>query len=429
MKRNLIICIILFTIIVPFMFGCSNNPLINSTDNAANASAFEYKTFSNHVEITDVKNHNDVLTIPSEYNGKPVTRIAPGAFYNDANLKKITFPDSIIGIYNDAFLSCKNLTEIDFGNGLQTVGDFAFADCNSLSSIYIPKSVVSIGSNALLGTKKLTKIEVAADNPKFTVMDGILYSKDRTQIVRCPVNKSVDNYKIPSTVKDIGDCSFSYNLSIKTINIPENVTRIGDNAFESDTNLNNISFPNKLSYIGDNALHHTAWIDRQNEEFVTINKNFLIAWKGTGDTFDIPQGITHVSWCHDSNILIRTTNVPKSVCDLSQKTISSASIINVDSENKTYLMIDNTLYNHDKTRLIYAFFTETDYTVPNNVIEICAFKVIPMRSIVIPDSVKKIPPYLFSNAKYTNTKFSIYCHAGSYAEKYAKEYGFSYVLQ
>ena len=86
------------------------------------------------------------IIIPSTYNGKPVTTILPGAFYDgenyNTNLKSVTIPSSIVKI-----------------------GDYAFEGCTALEEIYIPASVCEIGEVAF-GVNTEVHFEIAeADVP------------------------------------------------------------------------------------------------------------------------------------------------------------------------------------------------------------------------------------------------------------------------
>jgi hypothetical protein len=139
------------------------------------------------------------------------------------------------------------------GNALTFVGDFF---CRTIVSINIPNSVTSIsnnGGNAFNSCYSLTTISVDTTNSKYSSDHGVLYNKDKTELIFCPRGKSGE-YIIPSSVTEIGDRAFSGCESLTNITIPNSVTSIGSygNAFSSCSSLTNITIPNGVTKIGDN---------------------------------------------------------------------------------------------------------------------------------------------------------------------------------
>ncbi|MBR3525783.1 MAG: leucine-rich repeat protein [Lachnospiraceae bacterium] len=91
--------------------------------------------------ITAYEGSEDVLSIPAEIDGHPVTGIGPSAFYNCRDLKKVSIPEGVTDIGASAFSWCTDLEEADLPAGLSTIGEAAFSWCYSLESIVIPDSI------------------------------------------------------------------------------------------------------------------------------------------------------------------------------------------------------------------------------------------------------------------------------------------------
>ena len=91
------------------------------------------------------------VVIPSEYNGLPVTKIAPLVFWNPKYLKSLTIPATVTYICDYAFSNCSNLEKVIFeeGSQLKTIDRCAFLDCSSLKSILIPESVERMSSTSI----------------------------------------------------------------------------------------------------------------------------------------------------------------------------------------------------------------------------------------------------------------------------------------
>lgn len=85
------------------------------------------------------------LVVPEKIDGKTVTMLARGAFYNQANLKSITLPKTLTYIKGCAFWGCTSLESVVIPDGVSTIEEYAFTECYNLKSVTIPKSVTSIG--------------------------------------------------------------------------------------------------------------------------------------------------------------------------------------------------------------------------------------------------------------------------------------------
>ena len=176
-----------------------------------------------------------------------VTRIGKGAFYLCSSLVSIKIPNSVTSIGNDAFSDCSSLTSITIPDSVTSIGYGAFSNCRSLTSITIPDSVTSIGNRtgcqAFSWCSSLTNINVSDNNKNYSSIDGVLFNKDKTVIIKYPEGKESKSYKIPNSVTSIGIYAFSdYCSSLTSITIPDSVTSIGEYAFEGCRSLTNITY-------------------------------------------------------------------------------------------------------------------------------------------------------------------------------------------
>lgn len=76
-----------------------------------------------------------------------IYKIAPGAFYNNTNIKSVMLPSTVNTVGEDAFNGCTNLNQLTLNEGLVNINDRAF--CNTaLTTVYIPDSVANVGLGA-----------------------------------------------------------------------------------------------------------------------------------------------------------------------------------------------------------------------------------------------------------------------------------------
>lgn len=138
----------------------SGNPAVQD---AANAPLFDFEfTLDNTAAIVTNYKYNGAaadVTIPSRYQGKPVTTIGHAAFFNSA-VTSVTIPDSVTSISDDAFVNCPQLTNISIPNSVTYIGFSAFNSCTSLKSITLPSSLSTIQSYAFCNCGNLETIRI-----------------------------------------------------------------------------------------------------------------------------------------------------------------------------------------------------------------------------------------------------------------------------
>ena len=138
----------------------SGNPAVQD---AANAPLFDFKFTPDNtaVIVTNYKYNGAAadVTIPSRYQGKPVTMIDHAAFFNSA-VTSVTIPDSVTSISDEAFINCPKLTNISIPNSVTYIGFSAFSSCTSLKSITLPSSLSFISGALFLGCSQLTTIHI-----------------------------------------------------------------------------------------------------------------------------------------------------------------------------------------------------------------------------------------------------------------------------
>lgn len=136
----------------------SGNPAVQD---AANEQLFDFKFTPDNTAVIVTRYNGTAadVTIPSRYQGKPVTTIGHAAFFNSA-VTSVTIPDSVTSISDEAFINCPKLTNISIPNSVTYIGFSAFSSCTSLKSITLPSSLSFISGALFLGCSQLTTIHI-----------------------------------------------------------------------------------------------------------------------------------------------------------------------------------------------------------------------------------------------------------------------------
>ena len=177
-----------------------------------------------------------------------VTSISDHTFYECMALTTIVIPNSVEVIENRAFYFCWSLTSITLPNNLISIEDEAFAACWALTSITIPSSVTNIGISVFDFCGDLTSIDVENENAHYSSDNGVLFNKNKTTLIRCPIRKT-GSYIIPNGVKTIGYEAFFYCHNLTEISLPNSVTHIEIRAFSSCQDITSINIPSSVKTI------------------------------------------------------------------------------------------------------------------------------------------------------------------------------------
>ena len=182
--------------------------------------------------------------------------------------------------------------------------------CNeTLDFIFIGPSVTELEYNCFYYCTRLKAVFVDADNPAYVSVDGVLYSRDMTEIVLHPIKNSeyraalslgltapadeeecgpfleemnrmfpegeetlservqaamADTgavYTVPSTVTDIAPFCFSYCDKLTKVDLPDGLKTLGQMAFFKCKGLESIRLPDGLESIGSDGLSYCEKLD------------------------------------------------------------------------------------------------------------------------------------------------------------------------
>lgn len=409
---------------------------------------FEYRTYSLIIgegitgigrEFFSYSENLKTVSLPST-----LTYIGDYAFSNCSMLQSINIPDSVQSIGRGAFAACKALQNINVPDGITAIEERTFNGCSALQ-VALPETVKSIGSYALCRVKKVSlgknvkeiengafvcaeTVEIAADNPYYTVVNGSVYNKDKSILLYYVTKASVTSATVEKTVRTVAPYAFSENDYLTTVTFAEGLVEISEYAFWYCRNLTKVILPDSLQKIGTcafwgceklasinvpkslqfvenaSALSATAWYKNQADGMVYFG-NVAISYKGKMPAYtDFTLKDGTVCLCEsafEDCANLNSVTIPASVLYLPESPFSyilsesGLSRIIVDPNNPVYCSENGVLYDKNKTVLIQYPAEKYGYTfsVPDTVktIGTRAFNdVAYLCEVFIPDSVIEI---------------------------------------
>ncbi len=242
------------------------------------------------------------------------------------------------------------------------IGSYVIGNRTNVTSIAIPNSVTNIDQWAFWNGPSVLTITVDPDNVFYTSVDGILFDKRQTVLLRCPAGRS-GNYQIPDGVVTIAQGAFMYCRHLTSVTIPPGVYTIPDYSFDYCRSLTNITIPDGVTSIGVEAFSQCG--------FASVA---------------IPHGVTNIAdWGFAGCYFLTSITIPDSVTDLGYAALSWCT-------NLTNVVVGNRL----TTIGGYAFYFDTsltNITIPDSVtgIDYAAFcNCYHLRSVVVGSGVGSI---------------------------------------
>jgi hypothetical protein len=173
-----------------------------------------------------------------------ISKIGDRAFYNLKTLERVEIEkdSKLCEIGNFAFSALENLEEFNIPESVNTIGNCTFRNTVGISEIHISKNLTQIGSSAFVGMTNLEKIYCDSENPIYSSLNGVLFSKKKFKLIFYPPSKEDLIYSVPRGTTTIEFSSFRDSVNIEVINMPNSVKKICSNAFKFSSKLIKLVF-------------------------------------------------------------------------------------------------------------------------------------------------------------------------------------------
>ena len=234
----------------------------------------------------------------------------------------------------------------------EEIADFAFdrkyeisetgQSYKRIESIFIPAEIKVIGYRSL-NALSLKDIIVDENNEYFSSIDGVLFNKDQTCLIKMPCNKDITSYTVPDSVTTIKEEAFM-STRIRNIIFPEKPVIIEAAAFADCRYLEELNLPSVK------RIYDTAFINCRNLKNITIlddntgytcedgvlyNKDKTVLMKYPAEKpdehFEIPDtviviGVDAFAYCRN----LKSVTIPESVMIISNGAFADCKLEKLD---------------------------------------------------------------------------------------------------
>jgi hypothetical protein len=287
-------------------------------------------------------NHTNLKTVVIPAN---ISRIAEGVFSGCTSLESVTFLGNVSFIGGSAFKDCVSLKSLSIPNSVSMLGANAFAGCTALSSIVLPSSLSYLNYYAFQGCTALVSFSIASSNISFSVVDGVLFSKDQTVLLSMPGGRT-GAYTIPSAVKTIQNGAF-FGCLLSSVSIPASVIYIDDAPFQGCNKLTSISV--------DEA--NTKYASKDGVLFSKDFTSLMSYPNGLSGAYTIPSTVTSLSLGLYESQGLTSLSIPTELTSFDATSFygcNSLTAINVDSSNEKWSSVQGCLFSKDLKTLAFV---------------------------------------------------------------------------
>ncbi|MDO4846587.1 MAG: leucine-rich repeat protein [Clostridiaceae bacterium] len=141
------------------------------------------------------------------------------------------------------------------GHTVVALTSFSLSSLDSVQSVSIGANISRIEPTSIANCPQLTVINVDSDNESFCSFEGVLYNRNKTQLLSYPTAKPDTSFSIPEGVESVAFDAFLFCSCLESVTFPDSLKSIGGEAFAACFSLNNVVIPDNVESLGMYAFY------------------------------------------------------------------------------------------------------------------------------------------------------------------------------
>lgn len=338
-----------------------------------------------------------------------VVELGIQVFYRDRKLINVKLSNKIKILNSHDFSVCTNLENLNLPSELEEIRGNCFTTCSKLKVIRIGKNVTKINATAFGNCPNL-RIEVDPENNNFSSDNGILFNKDKTQMLYISSSAITgDTFIVPDTVTTLAGNLLNSYTKVKVLEIPASVTSFSYEFFTSnlidikiDENNPKYKVYNGGIYSKDETVLYYYFKNEATATFsdklISLEHSSLSRGATNVENMILPESLEKIASQAIQTPKVTKISLGKNVNSIHALAFLASGITNIEisSENPNYVFENGSLYNKDKTILLIASPKRdsiTKFTIPYGVEEIGNYAFhyqTKMTEVILSESLVKI---------------------------------------
>ena len=200
-------------------YACVTNEEFNKIHTAHSSSAWGTDFLYDLPEASNTAYNGNEIKYLDEFTQDGTTYSVVG--YNKLNVKRITSGGDCV-IPESVTYKNRSFSVVSIMNFENDISYSVLAQNVKFNSIYIPASVIYLDDRCLTcyeTENALNTVTVDEQNPKFTSLDGVLFTKSLHTLVFYPNGNKRTEYAIPDETVLIADTAFDGDLNLENLHI------------------------------------------------------------------------------------------------------------------------------------------------------------------------------------------------------------------
>ena len=355
-----------------------------------------------HIGKTAFKGNTKIKSVKTN-KGSNLQSIGTGAFEKCSALKSVNFVGGLKIIDEYAFANCVSLSSFICPNTVTTIGEYAcsdcaqislvglsqslteikdgtFANCFALNNLNIPASVQKIGTNVFVGCSSLDSLSVDSSNGSYMFDQGILYTKDQSEIILA-IDSNATFVEIIPSVKKIHENAFYKSSNVVELVVPTTVEEIAVNAFSGCSSLAKVSLPFIGTHVDSNNSFQSIFGSELSESLTDV-----IILQGTKVIDKAFQNITTV----------KSITLPNTISSIGDYAFAGCNqLATIKNLPSTLRIISKNMFNgcsQINDEIVKTVLTNSVEQILEGAFSNCT----KLTNVVVPSSVKYIEKGVFS---------------------------------